>query len=93
MSQIPCPPQVTTGKTVYILLSGSAYTDSYSVKLATVPLLARNPSLTVRIKWHFRPMPEMSNALPSLALSDAHATRLNSSMRWKACMLVESSKP
>ena len=41
---------MTAGKTVYMLLSGSAYTDSYSVKLATVPLLAHNPFLTVRIR-------------------------------------------
>ncbi len=40
--------QVTAGKTFFILLSGSAYMDTYSVKLGTVPPLSGNPMLTVR---------------------------------------------
>ena len=40
--------QVTAGKPVYVLLSGSAYTDNYTVRLGVVPPLAANPALTVR---------------------------------------------
>ncbi|KAK9846364.1 hypothetical protein WJX81_002431 [Elliptochloris bilobata] len=75
---------VTAGKTFFVLLSGSAYVDSYSVRLGTVPLLARNPALNeVRFDSIQRaPTPAPAGAIPAAASPSAQLGDAVSGNAW-----------